>query len=622
MSQGDETTSHGRTIPTNTDTEHPLDVALLKGYRIRVIELLPGAGDEEISIKLSIRDLNDPNLKFEALRYVWGPGINKTIIQCHDRRREITGTLHAALRRVRLADASRYLWADAICINQEHTAEKSHHVGFMDRVYAKAENVLVCMGNDEGGGADDVVALLDEHLDRVKPYKSIMEMPVLTKDDHVLKDRRWTSVGVLTRNPWFGRAWVIQEVGKACNPIVFYGKVEFSYRNLMQLLRWVVRCASPLQQTARIYLLTIHTDWEQWTANWRTMVEYDHTLIDLLSHAKGLGCSKSHDHVYSLLGHPLLRTGDDKPQITPNYDAPAEKAFRQLAVYMLTTLGLKVLSAVEHSTTSIEDALPSWVPRWDMDVIWNSFGYFAGYHYRASGPEETETYQRWLPTFDATQPDLLRVHALYLDEIDTVLRFPMDNPKDESQRNGPTTHDSQWDIDSTTEVVKRATDLVGTLTAIHEHLRSRLVSAEHWDNLSLTLAAGLSNYDSAEADLGKHRADFRAFWTLVVEGSSESGNSVDALDGGNADAFWFNVSLSCKGRSFFTTSKGYCGLGPLISQRGDLCYVFRGARVPFVVRSSAETSRLLGEAYIHGLMNGEAVILREHEVPWAELALH
>ncbi|KAK5737959.1 hypothetical protein LTR17_006399 [Elasticomyces elasticus] len=603
MSQGDEPTSHDRTIPTKTDTEHPLDVALLKGYRIRVIELLQGAGDEEISIKLSIRDLNDPNLKFEALSYVWGPGINKTIIQCHDRRREITGTLHAALRR-------------------EHTAEKSHHVGFMDRVYAKAENVLVCMGSDEGGAAHDVVALLDEHLDRVKPYKSIMKMPVLTKDDLVLKDRRWKSVGVLTRNPWFGRAWVIQEVGKARNPLVLYGKVEFSYRALMQMLRWVVRCASSLQQTAGIYLLTIHTDWELWTADWRTRVDYDYTIIDLLSHAKGLGCSVPHDHVYSLLGHPLLRSEEDEPIIPPNYTLPASEVFQQLAVYMLTTLGLKMLSAVEHSTISIEEALPSWVPRWDMDLIWNSFGYFPGFYYRASGAEEGEQYRSWLPIIDATQPEVLSVNALYLDKVEAVFAFPMDKPKDEAQRNGPTTHDSQWDITSTREVVRRAKGIVKTLKAINVHLQSRLKSDEQRDSLSLSLAAGLCNYEHAEAHLGTHRANFQAFWKLVNGSPSESDRIVDQHHIGDADAFWFDVNLSCKGRSFFTTSKGHCGLGPSITQPGDVCYVFKGARVPFVVKPSAGIPRLLGEAYVHGFMNGEAVDLCEHDVPWTELVLH
>ncbi|KAK5703149.1 putative aminophospholipid-translocase [Elasticomyces elasticus] len=620
MSKGNKVAS---SAPSTMETAHPLDVALLEGFRIRIIELLPGTGEQKISIKLSIRHLDEQDLTFDALSYVWGPGVNQTIIQCHDREREITGTLHAALRRVRLPNASRLVWADAICINQTNLPEKSHHVRFMDRVYAKAENVLVCMGDDKDGGAANVLALLNEHGRRKQRYESLLQMPALVADDPILRDERWDSVGVLTRNPWFGRAWVIQEVGKARNPIVLYGKVEFSYRALMQMLRWVVRCASSLQQTARIYLLTIHTDWEQWTADWRTRVEYDYTLIDLLSHAKGLGCSKSHDHVYSLLGHPLLRTGDNEPQITPNYDAPAEEAFQQLAAYLLTTLGLKVLSAVEHTTTSIEGALPSWVPRWDMDVIWNSFGYFAGYHYRASGPEEGKPYQPWLPSLDATQPEQLRVNALYLDKVEAVFAFPMDQPADESRRDRPTTHDSVWDKTLTMEVVDGAKDIVKILEDINKHLQSRLRSAEQWDNLSLTLAAGLSNYGSAETNLGRHRADFRAFWKVVVGVSSESGSPVAAQNSGDADAFWFNVSLSCKGRSFFTTSKGYCGLGPSISQRGDLCYIFKSARVPYVVRSTRKDEMtLLGEAYIHGFMNGEAVVPCEHGVPWTELALH
>jgi hypothetical protein len=39
---------------------------------------------------------------------------------------------------------------------------------------------------------------------------------------------------------------------------------------------------------------------------------------------------------------------------------------------------------------------------------------------------------------------------------------------------------------------------------------------------------------------------------------------------------------------------------------GDKCLILKGARVPFVVRETEfEPRRLLGEAYMHGLMHGK-----------------
>ena len=41
---------------------------------------------------------------------------------------------------------------------------------------------------------------------------------------------------------------------------------------------------------------------------------------------------------------------------------------------MLQKLGLEVLPAVEHDETTILEDSPSWVVRWDTDIIQNSMG--------------------------------------------------------------------------------------------------------------------------------------------------------------------------------------------------------------------------------------------------------
>jgi hypothetical protein len=64
-------------------------------------------------------------------------------------------------------------------------------------------------------------------------------------------------------------------------------------------------------------------------------------------------------------------------------------------------------------------------------------------------------------------------------------------------------------------------------------------------------------------------------------------------------------------RAFFVTEKGYMGLGPSSMEEGDLVYVLSGGQVPFILRPtiSAEGFALVGESYIHGIMDGEATIL-------------
>ena len=63
-------------------------------------------------------------------------------------------------------------------------------------------------------------------------------------------------------------------------------------------------------------------------------------------------------------------------------------------------------------------------------------------------------------------------------------------------------------------------------------------------------------------------------------------------------------------RRLYITSKGYIGLGPLSTQVGDEVWVICDAKIPLVLHPQPENSkqcRLVGETYLHGFMNGEAL---------------
>ena len=64
------------------------------------------------------------------------------------------------------------------------------------------------------------------------------------------------------------------------------------------------------------------------------------------------------------------------------------------------------------------------------------------------------------------------------------------------------------------------------------------------------------------------------------------------------------------------TSQGYCGLVPASVEEGDRVVLLKGGTMPFILRRNREMGsgsedsammewRLIGEAYIHGVMKGE-----------------
>lgn len=82
--------------------------------------------------------------------------------------------------------------------------------------------------------------------------------------------------------------------------------------------------------------------------------------------------------------------------------------------------------------------------------------------------------------------------------------------------------------------------------------------------------------------------------------------AVQALreDGGKA---YGGVMVEMAQKRLYLTRKGYMGMGPSDMEPGDVVVVFPGARIPFVLRPTAEedTFTYVGGAYCDGIMDGE-----------------
>jgi hypothetical protein len=65
------------------------------------------------------------------------------------------------------------------------------------------------------------------------------------------------------------------------------------------------------------------------------------------------------------------------------------------------------------------------------------------------------------------------------------------------------------------------------------------------------------------------------------------------------------LSRRGQGRQLAITRTGYLALVPDRAKEGDAVCIFRGAKVPYVLRKKEEEGfELVGEAYVHGLMDG------------------
>ncbi|KAK2730428.1 ankyrin and het domain-containing protein [Colletotrichum kahawae] len=88
------------------------------------------------------------------------------------------------------------------------------------------------------------------------------------------------------------------------------------------------------------------------------------------------------------------------------------------------------------------------------------------------------------------------------------------------------------------------------------------------------------------------------------------------------DSFEKRMKIMLKGRRLFTTRSGLLGVGPRSLFHETNCvyqvHIMKGAKGPYVLASYDDgTYRLIGEAYVHGVMNGE-LLKHMSDLPWCK----
>lgn len=87
----------------------------------------------------------------------------------------------------------------------------------------------------------------------------------------------------------------------------------------------------------------------------------------------------------------------------------------------------------------------------------------------------------------------------------------------------------------------------------------------------------------------------------ILEGSESALKRYrELLRSGNS--FSLSIRQFALGRKFFASDSGRLGWVPAEARPGDKICFFHGWRIPFVIRSVLEGYELVGDCYLHGLM--------------------
>ncbi|KAL0257945.1 hypothetical protein SLS55_007113 [Diplodia seriata] len=186
---------------------------LESGNTIKLAVLHPGTSSDTLSCDLITCALDQPP-DYEALSYTWADGHGDSAltqsIRCSHGKIPITKNLEAALLRLRLADAPRFLWVDALCVDRSRVRERSHQVRLMPRIYRAASRVVVWLG-ERSFASDRLFDYLNgPGTDGATTTTEGEAVELLTRD-------------LLKRRGWFRRLWALQEIVVARAAVVVCG---------------------------------------------------------------------------------------------------------------------------------------------------------------------------------------------------------------------------------------------------------------------------------------------------------------------------------------------------------------------------------------------------------------
>ncbi|KAF2098153.1 HET-domain-containing protein [Rhizodiscina lignyota] len=579
--------------------------ALPTGRHIRLLRLEPGKGEDAIKCSFSTHDLSIVP-QFVALSYTWGTNTPSQLISCEGASLGVTQNLWEALHHLRLEDRAPLLWIDALCIHQNDGAERNVQVSIMGEIYCAASQVIVWLGEP----TDSIVSSL--HL--MRQLRAVAESPgrasLFVTDDPFVDSKtvsfsdgglrlpekhspKWKQVEAVYWRHWWTRAWVVQELCLAREPIFTFGQWRLRAED-------VLTTAAFLQESGIAAATMIDITNAVSLNNLRQMRLKGQRLIlpDLLMKTRSRTSGDPRDKVYSLLG--LCK--EDAITVIPDYSKPTAQVYTELAVQYLSEGALDCLTAVCDPRWRAIPDLPSWAPDWSVASRVHEF-LTPGDSLTTKASAESEANVHF-----SSNNSELRVTGMIFDSVKTIC-WPYLFPQIEEQ---------------ILSFLPRSEDYMGSAFFKNIYGSFRL---RQWERFALALkryplqaSPPKSNQNHAKEIIYQvylHTITAGAYPNEDLKAAYESYGKIHLLhppdleiavaDLKKAMAFRPWMEKACTGRRMFLTRKGYLGLAPYTTKRGDTVALLAGGKTPYVLMSAKYGKfRLRGECYIHGIMHGEA----------------
>lgn len=268
--------------------------SLADARSVRLIHLVshPSAIVSRPCFAVSVHPIGNA-VSYSALSYTWGPATSsgstygpgsldddsrdfRLDIILDGKVLQVMPNLRSALARIFAAEPDIYLWVDAICINQNNTAERNSQVSLMGEIYSKASEVIVWLGEEDSETRDTVdLVMMISQAARVRDSegnlvhrKGVGYLGYKDRDRlqaiglPFVEEEQWRMIMRFYERRWFERLWVVQEIamphvmqpsGQGARPLVLDSESWRHWRDL----------ASERRESIRVMCGSVKIPWEE-----------------------------------------------------------------------------------------------------------------------------------------------------------------------------------------------------------------------------------------------------------------------------------------------------------------------------------------------------------------------
>lgn len=648
---------HSQRPPFLRYEHRPIDSA---AGEIRLLRVQPAIYRADVlDCDLLTFNLNDcPG--FDALSYVWGAPVFDHEILCENRIMFITKSLDGALKRFRRLKKSKqqFIWVDAICINQQDKIELTQQLMHIRRIYQTATTVRVDISSDKIGEwsagyqlmqildfaeQEGIKAYLEEaqvHLQRSETTLTARQQIIQRYNLPDLRHSSWQTFGELFASPWFTRTWTLQELILAREPEVFVDCFTFSWKNLVRVMQIYILLYPRIVKGGQWPSMAVRTGFGNymkiinlvaWYARERSFVAPLYAVLQ----AKDFEASDPRDKIIA-----MLIMIDEKPVGTvqpfkPDYTVSVDVLYHRFSIHLSDIENGQPLlnfAGLHRRKVLPSDGTPSWVIDWTALARTECIAFFATVRPQPFRASRLLPYSGVLAANGPeTEPDVLIVSGTKVDTIYAATKSLRtwdfdDVPWIEQQRatldwicearsllEEPEYHNSRFENGKS-----RPPGLLSELPANHYHpnieeafARTLILDDTYTGENAIAQSTPISDPPQA----------LRLVLAQFIEPRQQHKNPFLRLFQSLILTYMEQLMTVCQRRKFAVLQSGRIALVPECAVPGDQIVLIHGATIPFVTRPAGqlfrleETTnlvtcyRLVGDAYVHGIMDGEALDL-------------